>query len=118
MRAALCLGLGLVVAVRASAALPDARTIVERMKEALEPARPRTRKVTIIVSAQHGESTQWLADQAHRRLRVRMDDVRQGDGTEMRVSDVLWDRELEDDLFQPSNLPKAAASPLWTVPPS
>jgi len=47
-------------------------------------------------------------------LRMRMQDVRQRGSTEIRVSDVLWDRELPDDLFDPHNLPQAAASPVWS----
>jgi hypothetical protein len=46
-------------------------------------------------------------------LRDRMEDVRQGGSTEIRVSDVLWDRELPAALFEPRNLPAAADSPLW-----
>jgi hypothetical protein len=47
-------------------------------------------------------------------LQVRMEDVRQGGSTELRVSDVLWDRELPDALFEPRNLPQAPASPVWS----
>ena len=37
-------------------------------------------------------------------LDVRMEDVRGGGSTELRVSDVVWDRELPDDLFDPRKL--------------
>jgi len=46
-------------------------------------------------------------------LQVRMEDVRQGASTELRVSDLLWDRELPDDLFQPGKLPEAVSSGVW-----
>jgi len=48
-------------------------------------------------------------------LDVRMEDVRQGGSTELRVSDVLWDRELPDELFGPHKLRDAATSPVWTA---
>ncbi len=48
-------------------------------------------------------------------LLVRMEDVRQGGSTDLRVGDVVWDREPPDDLFEPRNLPKAAASPVWNA---
>jgi outer membrane lipoprotein-sorting protein len=48
-------------------------------------------------------------------LLIRMEDIRQGESTELRVSDLLWDRELPDDLFDTRNLPKAAHSPLWNT---
>ena len=43
----------------------------------------------------------------------KMEDVRQGGSTEMRMSEVLWDRELPPALFDPKNLPEAASSPVW-----
>ena len=43
----------------------------------------------------------------------RMEEVRQGGSTEIRVSDLLWDRKLPAELFEPKNLPDAASSPLW-----
>jgi len=49
-------------------------------------------------------------------MRVKMEDVRQGGSTELRVSDVLWDRELPDDLFDPGKLPEAAGSAVWNPP--
>lgn len=48
-------------------------------------------------------------------LHVRMDDVRQGESTELRLSDLLWDRQLPDDLFEPGKLPQAASSPVWNA---
>jgi hypothetical protein len=47
----------------------------------------------------------------------RMEDVRQKGSTEMRVSDVLWDREFPADFFEPRNLPSAADAPLWNAAP-
>ena len=48
-------------------------------------------------------------------LDVRMEDVRGGGSTELRVSDVVWDRELPDDLFDPRKLRDVASSPVWTA---
>jgi hypothetical protein len=42
-----------------------------------------------------------------------MDDVRQGGSTELRVSEVLWNQPLPDELFEPSNLDKAASATIW-----
>jgi hypothetical protein len=46
-------------------------------------------------------------------LRDKMEEVRQGGSTEIRVSDVLWDRQLPPELFEPKNLPEAAGSSVW-----
>jgi hypothetical protein len=56
------------LALPALADPPDARTIVERMKTALEPARSSTRKLTIVVSERGADSAQWVAGQARRRV--------------------------------------------------
>jgi len=45
----------------------------------------------------------------------RTEDVRQTGSTEIRVSDVLWDRTLPAELFEPRNLPEAAGSPVWNA---
>jgi hypothetical protein len=44
--------------------LLDATAIAERMRTALEPPRPSTRKLTFVISAEDGESTQLVAGQA------------------------------------------------------
>jgi len=31
------------------------------------------------------------------------------------VSDVLWDRELPDDLFEPRKLPDAGTAAVWAA---
>jgi hypothetical protein len=49
-------------------------------------------------------------------LTVRMEDVRQSGFSEIRVSDVLWDRDLPDDLFEPRNLPQAVSATVWGTP--
>ncbi len=51
-------------------------------------------------------------------LRVRMEDVRGKGSTEIRVSDVLWNRELPPELFEPRNLPAAVDSPVWGAIPA
>ena len=49
---------------KASAAEPDAASIVKRMKEALEPARPSVRVMTVKVSSREGFAAQWTVGQA------------------------------------------------------
>ena len=49
---------------RASAPEPDAASIVKRMKQALEPARPSVRVMTLKVSSSEGFSAQWTHGQA------------------------------------------------------
>ncbi|HYC22073.1 MAG TPA: outer membrane lipoprotein-sorting protein [Candidatus Bathyarchaeia archaeon] len=43
---------------------PDAATVAQRMKAALEPTRPSTRKLALTVSADEGEATQLVVGQA------------------------------------------------------
>ena len=45
-----------------------APSILRRMKEAIEPARPSVRSITIRLQARSGEPTQWLAVQARKDL--------------------------------------------------
>ena len=47
---------------------PDARTIVQHMKAALEPDRPSTRTIVLVVRAKDGSTTEWTARQARKRL--------------------------------------------------
>jgi outer membrane lipoprotein-sorting protein len=47
-------------------------------------------------------------------LRVRMDDNEAHTSTEMRTTNVRYDVNLPDGLFEVSNLPKAAANPVWS----
>jgi outer membrane lipoprotein-sorting protein len=51
----------------AAAAPPDAQTIMERMKAALEPDRSSTRDI-VMVTHTNGERTQWTARQARKKL--------------------------------------------------
>jgi len=48
----------------ASAPEPDAASIVKRMKQALEPARPSVRVMTLKVSSSEGFAAQWTLGQA------------------------------------------------------
>lgn len=48
----------------ASAPEPDAASIVKRMKQALEPARPSVRVMTLKVSSSEGFAAQWTRGQA------------------------------------------------------
>jgi hypothetical protein len=43
---------------------PEVMTIVKRMKEVFEPARPTTRKVILSISGERDQKTEWVAAQA------------------------------------------------------
>jgi outer membrane lipoprotein-sorting protein len=58
----------LLVAVPAVARPPDAQTILQRMKAALEPERPSTRTLVVAVRAADGFTAEWTARQARKRL--------------------------------------------------
>ena len=45
--------------------------------------------------------------------RIRMVDVQQNGSTELLMSEVRYDVELPDELFNPKRLPQVIASPLW-----
>jgi hypothetical protein len=53
---------------RAAAEEITAPSILRRVKEALEPARPSIRWITIRLQSRSGEATQWLAAQARKDL--------------------------------------------------
>jgi hypothetical protein len=48
-------------------------------------------------------------------LRIRMEDVREKASSEIAITDVRYDEELPDALFDPQRLPDAVASPAWTA---
>jgi hypothetical protein len=54
--------------IPATAAPPDAVEVIQRMKDALEPTRPSTRKVVFSVKGPQGEETQWVAGKAFKPL--------------------------------------------------
>ena len=58
----------LIAAAPAMAGPPNAQTIVQGMKEALEPDRPSTRTLVLAVRAADGFTTEWTARQARKRL--------------------------------------------------
>jgi outer membrane lipoprotein-sorting protein len=62
------LGVVLLTASAAGAASPEARSLMERMKAALEPDRSSTRDM-VMVTHTDGESTQWTARQARKKLK-------------------------------------------------
>ena len=49
-------------------------------------------------------------------LRLRMEDKEQGGSTEIDVSEVRYDIDIPDSLFDPAHLREAAASSLWSRP--
>lgn len=52
----------------AAAVPPDAVEMVQRMKDALEPTRPSTRRVVLAVRGRDGEEAQWIAGKAFKQL--------------------------------------------------
>jgi outer membrane lipoprotein-sorting protein len=46
-------------------------------------------------------------------LRIRMTDVQTGNSTELNISEVRYDVEIPDDVFDPKGLPQVATQPLW-----
>lgn len=46
-------------------------------------------------------------------LRLRMQDLQQDTSTELTMSEVRYDADLPEALFEPSGLPQVATSPLW-----
>jgi outer membrane lipoprotein-sorting protein len=58
----------LVAAAPAMAGPPNAQTIVQDMKRALEPDRPSTRTLVLAMRAADGFTTEWTARQARKRL--------------------------------------------------
>jgi len=58
----------LVAVAPAMAGPPNAQTIVQGMKRALEPDRPSTRTLVLAMRAPDGSTTEWTARQARKRL--------------------------------------------------
>ncbi|PYO44288.1 MAG: hypothetical protein DMD33_03305 [Gemmatimonadetes bacterium] len=54
------------VTTPAAATTPTAAKLAQRMKVALEPARPSVRKMSIVISTQDGEATRWTVGQARK----------------------------------------------------
>jgi outer membrane lipoprotein-sorting protein len=51
-------------------------------------------------------------------LHYRMEDKQAGGSTDVQVTEVRYNVELPDDLFQPNKLPQAASNPVWGPPSS
>jgi len=47
-------------------------------------------------------------------FRIVMDDVRQKTSSRIELAEVRYDVDVPDTVFEPGNLPEAAASPLWS----
>ncbi|HKA30901.1 MAG TPA: outer membrane lipoprotein-sorting protein [Candidatus Binatia bacterium] len=58
----------LVIVTPAAAALPDAATIVAKMKAALEPPKASVRELKLSISGEDGGTTQWTLAQARKTL--------------------------------------------------
>jgi hypothetical protein len=58
----------LVITTPASTALPDATTIVAKMKAALEPPKASVRELKLSISGEDGGTTQWTLAQARKTL--------------------------------------------------
>jgi outer membrane lipoprotein-sorting protein len=85
----------------ATAAPPDAQTIVERMKAALEPDRSSTRDVLMVTST-GGATVQWSARQARKKLKdgKRMLTVLLAPADVKGFALLIWERRDKDDDAQ------------------
>src|SRR5690242_9603079 len=70
MRTAVLVGVLLAPALSVAAAQPDANALVRKMRDALEPPRASTRKVTIVVNAVAPDTAtvEFVAGQARKKL--------------------------------------------------
>jgi hypothetical protein len=68
MRTLLGVALLSLIAAPAPAALPDAHTIVAKMKAALEPPKGSVRQLKLSITGDDGGTTQWTLDQARKTL--------------------------------------------------
>ena len=59
----------ILVTTPAAATMPPAAKLTQKMKAALEPVRPSVRKMSIVISAQDGEATQWTVGQARKHFK-------------------------------------------------
>src|SRR5437667_9260141 len=64
-----CCALILVTTTPAAATNLTAAKLAQRMKVALEPARPSIRKMSVVISAQDGEATRWSVGQARKHFK-------------------------------------------------
>jgi len=48
-------------------------------------------------------------------MRVRIDDLESRDWSDYSLSDVHYDVQLSDDVFDPAKLPEIAKNPGWSV---
>jgi outer membrane lipoprotein-sorting protein len=48
-------------------------------------------------------------------IRVRVEDVQSGDWTEIKVTDVNYDIQVPDEIFDPAKLREVVANPLWSA---
>jgi hypothetical protein len=48
-------------------------------------------------------------------LRVRMEDLREGGSSELRVTKIRYDEEIPEDVFDPKRLPSIMSQPIWSA---
>jgi Outer membrane lipoprotein-sorting protein len=92
--------------VGASAAEPDAASIVKRMKQALEPARPSVRVMTLKVNSGDGLTTQWTLGQARAHE----------SGTDWMLTTVLKPADAKGITLLAKEKPGEATVTYWYLP--
>jgi Outer membrane lipoprotein-sorting protein len=90
----------------ASAAEPDAASIVKRMKLALEPARPSVRVMTLKVKSSGGFAAQWTLGQARAHV----------SGSDWMLTTVLKPADAKGITFLAKEKPGEAAVEYWYLP--
>jgi hypothetical protein len=105
---AFALGVFLVATSPAVAARPDVVTLVRAMKAALEPSRPSIRKMTVVISAQDGEATRWVAGQARKQFK---------DGNRILIA-ILAPADQRGTAYLLRELPKQANDEEWLYVPA
>jgi hypothetical protein len=109
MRAQTCaLGVLLVVTSGADAARPGVGGLVKAMKAVLEPSRPSIRKMTVVISAQDGEATRWVAGQARKQFK---------DGNRILIA-ILAPADQKGAAYLLRELPKQGNDEEWLYVPT
>jgi hypothetical protein len=98
----------LAMAVPAGAEPPDAASIVRGMKAALEPAHPSVRRLSITVSAHHGDDALWTAGQARKRI----------DGRARRLMVMLSPKDVQGVSWLAHEGAPGASDEQWVYLPS
>jgi hypothetical protein len=100
----LALCVALLVPASASAAAPDPRELVRKMRTAIWPDRPSVRELTLTITADDGEQTRVTAGQARKRV----------DGKERMSTVVLAPPDARGTAWLVEDVPEATRQWLYT----